>query len=125
MAKQNDGLAHFEVCYCGRHGRIVFPDGRTGGEIISRSGVEANYLFKFAMLADRFQNVVIFPQRQLLQVVAEIGDSTLPHSEEQLEGHFRKQISTWNAAKLLQPNLNPASFHEIMGKMNEFSAFED
>src|SRR3989344_5983055 len=122
MAERNDGLAHFEVCSCGHHGRIVFPDGRTGGEIASKE--ESEYLLQYAMLVDKFQSVDIFPQRKLTQIQDEIEASTLVASKGQVGDYFRKQINTWNTGKLHQSNLNPGDFHKVMDRLYNYNAFE-
>ncbi len=103
-----DGLAHFEICSCGQHGRVVFPDGRTGGEMASKE--ESIYLLQYAMLVDKFQGVDIFPEGKLGQIEAEIEASAIPASKKLAGEYFRKQINTWNTSKLHQPNFNPADF---------------
>lgn len=112
MATMNDGIAHFQICSCGCHGRIVFPDGRTGGEIASKE--ESIYLLQYAMLVDRFQSVDIFPNGKLQHIQEEIDVSSLPDSDDAVSNYFRKQINTWNTAKLHQPSINPGDFHKVM-----------
>lgn len=126
LKKHRNGLAHFEVCgECGKHGRIVFPDGRTGGEIGYKS--EAGIVLQYAMLVDKFQNVDIFPERKLQHVLDEIQASTLTVSEPEGEvgWYFRKQLNTWNTAKLHQPNLNPADFHKVMTRLYDYRVFDN
>ena len=121
MVQRDDGLAHFEVCSCGQHGRIVFPDGRTGGEIASKE--EAPVLLQYAMLVDRFQGVDIFPQGKLNHILDEIDASMLPLKEED-NPYFRKQINTWNTGKLHQPSINPIDLHKVMDRLYNYNAFE-
>lgn len=123
MTQKNDGLAHFEVCSCGQHGRIVFPDGRTGGEIASKT--ESIYLLQYVMLVDKFQSVDIFPNGKLRQIENEIEASSLPATEGQVGDYFRKQINTWNTGKLHQPSIDPADFHKVMDRLYNYNAFED
>lgn len=119
----NDGLAHFEVCSCGKHGRIVFPDSRTGGEMASKNG--AMVLLQYAMLVDKFQGVNIFPQGKLNHIADEIDASTLADSlDDEVDGYFAKQINTWNTGKLHQPSINPADFHKVMDRLYNYNAFE-
>ena len=115
MPEKSNELAHFQVCSCGKHGRVVFTDGRTGGEIASKQ--ESAYLLQYVMLVDGFQSINIFPARGLRQIEAEIEGSTLALLEEQVNVYFRKEINTWNTAKLHQHKLNPADFHTVMDKL--------
>lgn len=123
MAQKNEELAHFEVCSCGQHGRIVFPDGRVGGEIASKE--ESSHLLQYAMLVDKFQSVDIFPEGKLQHIADEIEASSLPDSQEQVSDYSRKQINTWNTGKLHQPSINPADFHKVMEGLYHYNAFED
>lgn len=123
MTQKNDGLAHFQICRCGHHGRIVFPDGRTGGEIASKE--ESNYLLQYAMLVDKFQSVDIFPNGKIQHIQDEIDSTSLPASDGLVSDYFRKQINTWNTGKLHQPSLNPEDFHKVMNSLWDYNAFGD
>ena len=122
MAKQNDGLVHFEVCACGKHGRIVFPDGRTGGEISSK--LESEQVLQYITLVERFTGTDIFPEIQpqagLRYLQEEIEASSIRENEEDVSDYEKKELNTWNTAKLHQPNLNPADFHKVMERLWDY-----
>lgn len=85
-------LAHFQVCKCGSHGRIVFPDGRTGGEIISKE--DAEVVLQYVGLVHKFQSVDIFPGTGLSNLYDEINASTLPEKTEVHTEHMQKVFKT-------------------------------
>lgn len=123
MTRCPDRVAHFQMCRCGQHGRIVFPDGRTGGEIASKEEIAA--VLQYVMLVDKFQRIEIFPAGELRYIMSEVDSSTLVASNEQVSEYFRKEINTWNTAKLHQPALNPDDFHVVMEKLWSYSANDD
>lgn len=119
-AKAGDGLAHFVLCSCGQHGRIVFPDGRTGGEIASKSN--ALTYMHYSALVHNNQKENIFSKDELNKILKEMETSALPDEVE--SGYFTLQINTWNSAKLSQPTLDPADFHKVMDALWNYREFE-
>ncbi len=122
MSGKVNGFAHFEICTCGKHGRIVFPDGRTGGEIASKE--EFDYVLQYVMLVDKFQGVDIFPNGKLQHISDEVRTSTLPATNAEVSDYFKKLLNTWNQGKLHQPNLNPVDFHKVADKLWDYDAFD-
>ena len=121
--EKNDGLAHFILCSCEQHGRIVFPDGRTSGEIGFKD--EADLIMHYASLVNKFQSVDIFPEGKLLHISDEIEESKLPKTRTPTYNYVGKEIDTWNAAKLLQSSLDPESYHIVMDKLWHYRAYDD
>ena len=120
---QSDGLAHFQVCDCSEHEKIVFPDGRAGGEIASKEN--APVVLQYVVLVDKFQRVDIFPERKVQHIMDEIEASTLPDKNSEVGAHTEKAIRTWNTAKAHQPNLNPADFHKVEDQWWHYRAYDD
>ncbi len=120
-AHTGDNLPHFQICGCGKHGRVVFPDGRTGGEFASQA--QGRLWMEYAALVDAFQNVDIFPEGKLQHLFEEIQISPLPDQIEP-DAYILKVVDTWNAAKLHQPSLNPVNFHHVMDRLWDYNAFE-
>lgn len=104
-------LPHFQVCSCGQHGRVVFQDGRTSGEMFSKE--EALIDLQNATLVCRFQSVEIFPTDAVRALIEEIDASTLPKYKSQVTDYKRKVFNTWNTAKLFQPALDPDQLHGV------------
>lgn len=113
-------LPHFQLCCCGKHGRVVFPDGRTSGEMFSKK--EALIALQYASLVGGFQGVDIFPDGAEAVLVEEIEKSSLPKSKSHVTDHTKKVFLTWNTAKLFQPSLNPDDFHEVDTKLWHYRA---
>ncbi len=117
---QNDRLAHFRVCECGQHGRIVFPDGRTGGEITSKE--QSISVLQYSELVHVYQGLKIFPDEKTGHIQDEIFASTIPSADAMVSDHFRKVANTWNTAKLHQPGLNPEDFHKVADRLWHYDA---
>ena len=118
---EKDDLPHFQICKCGSHGRIVFHDGRTGGEIMDKDSMDT--VLQYTALVHNFQKSDIFPKgTKLNDLFNEIRASTLQQKNN--NPYFEKQINTWNTAKLHQPALNPEDFHKVMDRLYNYNAFD-
>ncbi len=115
-----NGMAHFQLCDCGKHGRVVFPDGRMGGEIASKE--EADWSLQYAALVGDFQVVRIFSNYELGCLQAEIRASSLPTSTKEVSENFRMVLDTWNWGKLHQPKLDPVDFHKVQERLWSYRA---
>lgn len=113
--------ARLEICTCGKHGRIVFSDGRTGGEFYSQE--DAHLAIHYASLAKGFDNV---DDQSVRKVVDAIDRCVLPRHDSQVSEYSKKVIRTWNTAKLHNPNLNAEiDFHKIDDRLWHYNPFGD
>ena len=113
--KKPTGLVHFQLCDCGKHGRVVFPDGRTGGEVASKE--DAVRYLQYAILVGFYQTIGTISNYELADLKDELEASSLPASANEVSEYFQKTLDTWNWGKLHQPKLDPADFHKVQEKL--------
>ncbi len=109
------GSAHFQLCDCGKHGRVVFPDGRTGGEVASKE--DAVRYLQYAVLVGFYQTIDTILNYELADLKDELEASSLPASANEVSEYLEKTLNTWNWGKLHQPKLDPADFHKVQEKL--------
>lgn len=112
-------IACLEICSCGTHGRIVFSDGRRGGEFFSKQNAEI--VLYYCRFANGFDGI---DDPSLREVNNAINKSSLPMYDRQVSDYFKKVVHTWNTAKLHNPNLNPERFHEMEERLWHYRAYD-
>ena len=117
MASRKTRLLKFELCECGKHGRVVFPDGRTGGEIFSKEN--AGYVLQYCALTGALSS------DELHTLHTAIDSSTIHKHDVDVGLHSLKVFETWNIAKTYKPDLDPKKFHQIESFLWHYRAFDN
>jgi hypothetical protein len=80
--------ARFELCQCGRHGRIIFADDCRGGEFVFKE-----HGFAFVRSAVEFKRL---DDGEMRKITEEILASSLPQSAKGLDKHLLFAADTLN-----------------------------
>lgn len=121
--ENEQAVARFDLCSCKKHGRLVLSDGRTSAEVGSKA--ELSLVLHYANMVHKFQKIDVFPKGKIIDSDKMCKASGLPAKEKKGSEYLRKQLNTWNAAKTLQPSIDPADFHKVMDRLHTYRAFEN
>ena len=97
-------MARFELCTCGRHGRIILADGFQAEFCFKEHG------FHFAQIGVREER---FSSEESEQIIKDIAESSLPTTAQEANRQLLWNTEAWNQTYLQYPKVRGWSKQRI------------